>query len=53
MTSHYQSNIEKTTKKNNLDDNKANDDEKIDIQKDVNLTENEINEDEEKTGWWS
>jgi len=40
-------------KKNNSDDIKINKDEKIDIQKDENLTENEINEDEEKTGWWS
>ena len=43
----------KSIKKNNLDDNEINNDENIDIQNDVNLTENEINEDEEKTGWWS
>ena len=47
----------KTTKKNinekKIDDSKLNNDDKIDIQKDVNLTESEINEDEEKTGWWS
>ncbi len=45
--------INKSNKKNNLDDNEINKDDKIDIQKDVNLTEKEINEDEEKTGWWS
>ena len=28
-------------------------DNKIDLQKDVDLSEGEINEDEEKTGWWS
>ena len=43
----------RSIKKNNSDDIKINKDEKIDIQKDENLTENEINEDEEKTGWWS
>ncbi len=40
-------------KDNNTDDNKVNKDNKIDIQKDVDLREGEINEDEEKTGWWS
>ncbi len=43
----------RSIKKNNLDDIEINKDEKMDIQKDVNLNENEINEDEEKTGWWS
>ncbi len=43
----------RTIKKNNSDDIEINNDEKIDIQKDVNLIENEIDEDEEKTGWWS
>ena len=33
--------------------NKINKDSKIDIQKDVDLKKGEINEDEEKTGWWS
>ena len=32
---------------------KINKDEKTEIQKDINLTESETNEDEEKTGWWS
>ena len=40
-------------KDNNTDDNEINKDNKIDIQKDVDLKEGEINEDEEKTGWWS
>ena len=40
-------------KDNNTDDNEINKDNKIDIQKDVDLREGEINEDEEKTGWWS
>ena len=43
----------KSIKKNNLDDNEIKEDNKIDKQKDLNLTENEINEDDEKTGWWS
>ena len=43
----------KVTKKEKLDDNKKDKDDKIDALKDVNLTESEINEDEEKTGWWS
>ena len=43
----------KSIKKNNLDDNEIKEDNKIDIQKDLNLIESEINEDEEKTGWWS
>ena len=48
----------KTTKKSikekKLDDNIINEDKKINIEKDVNLTESEINDnDEEKTGWWS
>ena len=43
----------KSIKKNNLDDNEIKEDNKIDTQKDLNLIESEINEDEEKTGWWS
>ncbi len=43
----------KSIKKINLDDKEINNDKKTDIQKDVNLTENEIKKDEEKTGWWS
>ncbi len=43
----------KTAKDNNLDNNEVNQDQKIDIIKDVNLSESETNEDEEKTGWWS
>ncbi len=50
--------IKTKKKKESLKDNKTNDNEiykenKIDIQKDVDLREGEINEDEEKTGWWS
>ncbi len=40
-------------KYNNTDDNEINKNNEIDIQKDVDLRESEINEDEEKTGWWS
>ena len=40
-------------KDKNTDDNEINKDNKIDIQKNVDLKEGEINEDEEKTGWWS
>ena len=47
----------KTTKKiskdKKIDDIKINKDDKINKQKEVNLTESEISEDEEKTGWWS
>ena len=43
----------KVTEKENLDDNEKDKEDKIDALKDVNLTESEINEDEEKTGWWS
>ncbi len=43
----------KRIKKNNLDDKEIKEDDKIDTQKDQILTESEINEDEEKTGWWS
>ncbi len=43
----------KSIKKNNLDDNEIKEDNDIDTQKDLNLTKSEINEDEEKTGWWS
>ncbi len=40
-------------KEKNIDDNEINKDDKINIQKDVDLREGEINEDEEKSGWWS
>ncbi len=40
-------------KDKNTDDNELNKDNKIDIQKDLDLREGEINDDEEKTGWWS
>jgi len=43
----------KSINKNNLNNNEINEDNKIDTQKDLNLIESEINEDEEKTGWWS
>jgi len=43
----------KSIKKKILDDNEIIQDDKIDTQKDLNLTESETNEDEEKTGWWS
>ena len=43
----------KSINEKNLDDNKKNEDEKIDIKKGENLTESEKNNDEEKTGWWS
>ena len=43
----------KSVNKNNLNDNEIKEDNKIDTQKDLNLIESEINEDEEKTGWWS
>ena len=43
----------KSIKKNNLDDNEIKEDDKIDTQKDLNITESEVNDDEEKTGWWS
>ena len=43
----------KNIKENNLDDNEIKEDDKIHTQKDLNYTESEINEDEEKTGWWS
>ena len=45
--------IKKSVNENNNDKEKKIDEKIIDIQKDVNLTESEINEDEEKTGWWS
>ena len=50
--------IKTKKKKESLKDNdtvdiEINEDNKIDIQKDVDLREGEINEDEEKTGWWS
>ncbi len=40
-------------KDNNTKDNEIDKDNKIDVQKDVDLRGGEINEDEEKTGWWS
>ena len=43
----------KSIKKNNLDDNEIKEDDKIDTEKDLNLIESEINENDEKTGWWS
>ena len=43
----------KSIKKNKFEDNDIKEKDKIDTQKDLNLTESEINEDEEKTGWWS
>ncbi len=43
----------KNIKKNNLDDNEIKEDDNIDTQKDLNITESEVNDDEEKTGWWS
>ena len=43
----------KNVNKKNLEDTKKNKGKKIEIQKNINLTESEINEDEEKTGWWS
>jgi len=43
----------KSINKNNLNDNEIKEDNKIDTQEDLNLIESEINEDEEKTGWWS
>ncbi len=43
----------KSIKKNNIDDNEKKEDDNINKQKDLNLTESNINEDEEKTGWWS
>ena len=43
----------KSINEKNLDDNKKNEDEKIDTKKGENLTESEKNNDEEKTGWWS
>ncbi len=43
----------KSIKKNNSEDNEIKEDNKIDTEKDLNLTESEINENEEKTGWWS
>ena len=42
-----------STKEDNLGDNEINKDNKTDIQEDINLNESEINEGEEKTGWWS
>ncbi len=43
----------KSLKDNNTDDNEINEDNKIDLQKDLDLGEGKINEEEEKTGWWS
>ena len=43
----------KSVKEKNFDNNYIDEDKKMDIQEDANLTESEINDDEEKTGWWS
>ena len=43
----------KSTKEKDLENDEKNKDNKTIIEKDTNLTESEINEDEEKTGWWS
>ncbi len=43
----------KSIKAKNLVDNEMNKDENINVEKDINSNESEINEDEEKTGWWS
>ena len=43
----------KSSDENSLNDNDTNKDIKIDIQNDVDLTESEKNEGQEKTGWWS
>ena len=45
--------VKKTIKKNILDENEIKEGVKIDTQKDLDLTDNEIIDDEEKTGWWS
>ncbi len=43
----------KSIKENNLDNNEIIKEDKIEIKKEASLTESEINDDEEKTGWWS
>ncbi len=43
----------KSTKKNILENTEIKEDNKIGTEKDLNLTESDRNEDEEKTGWWS
>lgn len=43
----------KNINKNKLDNNEIKEDDKNETQRDLNLTESEINKDEEKTGWWS
>ncbi len=45
--------VKKSIKENNLDENEIIKDDKNDQQKDINLIESEVNDDEEKTGWWS
>jgi len=43
----------KSIKENSLDDDASNKDDNADMKKDLNLTESKVDEDEEKTGWWS
>ncbi|MDA9742557.1 ribonuclease E/G [Pelagibacteraceae bacterium] len=43
----------KIINKNKLDNIEIKEDDKNETQRDLNLTESEINKDEEKTGWWS
>ena len=43
----------KNIKKNNLDNNEIKEGSIIDTDNDLNITESDTNEDEEKTGWWS
>ncbi len=43
----------KNINKNKLDNNEIKEDDKNETKRDLNLTESEINKDEEKTGWWS
>ena len=43
----------KSIKENNLDNHAINKDDNADMKKDLNLAESKIDEDEEKTGWWS
>ena len=43
----------KSIKENNVDNHIINKDDNADMKKDLNLAESKIDEDEEKTGWWS
>ncbi len=43
----------KSIKENNVDNHTINKDDNPDMKKDLNLAESKIDEDEEKTGWWS